>query len=1142
MMPAPLSQDVESLILDATLHVGVLLPREDTCSELPATILVRHARGGWTQHWSIPSGVSVPLKSLPVPAGQFLVRVVLPSNEVLQQTGEILPGQTREVRLKESAAPDAGPMGDAGHLPAREFIDLKRELPVGGGLSGGSLLSGVTASFRAEQAGGFPWRIPVPIELQYWHWSGGEWRTEGPPVPAEIREKEPVILPVFPEGTRLVEIRGTADGYSEFRRIPPLWNRRDFSPAPAVLIFDSVSGTPGNPLPGAWIPRVELSPQDPDLVRLTGYLRQGRQGVAARMAGSLLTDTETFLLHKLRNPALAAAAALTLLKVRRLEQLHDWTYNLASNFDLPDGPVVRAWHLFFDPQAVRMSPADTPEFWLLEAVRRGLPLFSQSLRLLVDGLQFLHSAGTDTNQEAISSALGRCQLYLRAGDADEVFTSFRGSAPDHPRVPLPRSAAEVKARTAEARSKGIPRPGKSRNRAGGAAAGFPSILSPLRSITLYPKPMNKRYLHSLLRDKATMEEMANQSGMLESLNESVDNGQLQRLLGQDESVITDGPLTQAEAIILERGRPPLLIQDGKWQEPTLQELRNWINPAKDALLASIPKVGRVEILNYATDFVGTGWMIAEDLLITNRHVADLFGRQQGQGFKFREGDFGGAMQVQVDFLREYDRSATASFQVEEIIYIEENNEARPDMALVRLNKSAGSLPAPLDLDTQLISRDQPVAVIGYPAEDSRNDTFVMRDVFQGIFNVKRLSPGKITGVRPDGKLLEHDSSTLGGGSGAAVVSLVSGRVCGLHFGGRYKISNFCVSAAWLRSRLAELEPLRISGLRGRLEARTAQNAAPPAPVPAPETGAGGGGGTPGPAAAMLEAFLPEAVPNVEAGRTGYVPAFLGEGDLEVALPVLGTALETRIAPVKNRTDGLLHYTHFSILMSQSRRLPFFTAVNIDGGQLYNFIRGNDRWFFDPRLVDQKHQIGDELYKHNDLDRGHLVRRLDPAWGATREEAKQAEEDTFFFTNCSPQHLALNQQTWLSLEDYVLRNAATHRLKVTVFSGPVLDDANDGAYRGVQIPSEFWKVVVIVNAFTGKLSATGYLLSQKDYLKDLEEARTQEFVYGAFKTYQVPLTTIESLTGLSFNLSSFDPLANIESLPGRTVLEAGDLVL
>ena len=63
-------------------------------------------------------------------------------------------------------------------------------------------------------------------------------------------------------------------------------------------------------------------------------------------------------------------------------------------------------------------------------------------------------------------------------------------------------------------------------------------------------------------------------------------------------------------------------------------------------------------------------------------------------------------------------------------------------------------------------------------EDPRNDAFAMRDIFKGVYNVKRLSPGWVSGVRPDGKLLEHDCTALGGNSGSVVLNLATGKVCG----------------------------------------------------------------------------------------------------------------------------------------------------------------------------------------------------------------------------------------------------------------------------------------------------------------------------------------------------------------------------
>lgn len=248
---------------------------------------------------------------------------------------------------------------------------------------------------------------------------------------------------------------------------------------------------------------------------------------------------------------------------------------------------------------------------------------------------------------------------------------------------------------------------------------------------------------------------------------------------------------------------------------------------------------------------------------------------------------------------------------------------------------------------------------------------------------------------------------------------------------------------------------------------------------------------------------------------GYVPGFLGP---RVDLPALSPEQLADVAPRLDGRGHVLEYVHFSVVMCRSRRMAYFTAVNIDGRQIKEITRDRDVWYFDPRLA-RDHQIGPDLYERNDLDQGHLVRRTDPVWGRT---ATTANEDTFHFTNCAPQHKHLNRRTWLALEDYILKNANNFDLKVSVFTGPVFR-ADDMTYRGVyRLPAEFWKVVVMVKP--GRvLSATGYLQTQKNLLEDLE------FAYGAYKTYQVPVVRIEAITGLDFGaLRDHDPLANVES--------------
>lgn len=262
------------------------------------------------------------------------------------------------------------------------------------------------------------------------------------------------------------------------------------------------------------------------------------------------------------------------------------------------------------------------------------------------------------------------------------------------------------------------------------------------------------------------------------------------------------------------------------------------------------------------------------------------------------------------------------------------------------------------------------------------------------------------------------------------------------------------------------------------------------------------------------------------GRKGYDPGFL-----DVPVPLPGLTAEQRADAAQNRRPAhgqdpaVLNYHHFSLVMLRTRRLALYTAVNVDGRLSQSPKRDRDRWYFDPRL-DRAEQTGEDLYAGNDFDRGHLVRRLDPAWGPDTV-ARAANDDTFHFTNCSPQHKKFNQgaSLWAGLEDYLLDTAKAEKLRLTVFTGPVFA-AGDPEFQGTRIPLAFWKVPVFQRP-DGSHSAGAYMISQHELVENmLREAFTPV-------TFQVPVRRISELTGLDFgHLFDWDPMNNeVEPLPG-----------
>ena len=263
-----------------------------------------------------------------------------------------------------------------------------------------------------------------------------------------------------------------------------------------------------------------------------------------------------------------------------------------------------------------------------------------------------------------------------------------------------------------------------------------------------------------------------------------------------------------------------------------------------------------------------------------------------------------------------------------------------------------------------------------------------------------------------------------------------------------------------------------------------------------------------------------------ADRNGYDPGFLD--GWEIPLPLgMGAAGEDMRALRRGGEGVELKYRNFSVIMSASRRLPMITATNIDGAEARNVPRG-DRWGFDGRL-DKSDQFGDELYFENPLDRGHMVRRLDPVWGP-RPVAAQANADTFHYTNSCPQKDEINQGIWSELEDYILGHAQADRMRVNVFTGPFFSADDVPHESGALIPLAFWKVVAIVTE-DGRPSATAYTVSQEGELGDLE------FVFAGFKTCQISIQQVIDQAQVDFRgLVDYDGFSHFEQTTGQPMVE------
>ena len=226
------------------------------------------------------------------------------------------------------------------------------------------------------------------------------------------------------------------------------WRFVSISPTPNVIqILVRLSQTPTK-FNGGLV--VKVASLDRRAETLSYYLASGSVEAAHMISDDVIRQPEEFpddvpadveeaeqmLRYKLRNPYGAAVGGYYLLRVGDYPRLHDWPNNFANWVKwLPDAAVIHAWQLLYQADESERPKARAR---LLEATHRGLPVFIEGLRYLIDGLRlFAHNPIVgDERDEEVERALEQVRRYAAAADWAQRLTTFYGDTPQNPSLEL----------------------------------------------------------------------------------------------------------------------------------------------------------------------------------------------------------------------------------------------------------------------------------------------------------------------------------------------------------------------------------------------------------------------------------------------------------------------------------------------------------------------------------------------------------------------------------------------------------------------------------------------------------------------------------------------------------------------------------
>lgn len=261
-----------------------------------------------------------------------------------------------------------------------------------------------------------------------------------------------------------------------------------------------------------------------------------------------------------------------------------------------------------------------------------------------------------------------------------------------------------------------------------------------------------------------------------------------------------------EAVVAFDGsRPSFLLKEDRIDFESSYNTDKWqvqLGPYLDELREFAACVARVEL---GTKHIGTAFLVAPTLALTNRHVAqaiaDLgvdppvlfdaafldFGREQAPGRDSHD-------------RREIKRVVLAG--IREIVEGMPVDHTKLDLALVEVAPSTLAGPSrdrylPLSARAGDVPSNWLIGSVGYPSNwhdyvpASLRTAYddVLQRLLDGDAGTKRFAPGRTGGMVDSAPRWSatHDATTINGNSGSPVAQLRSGtlKVTGLHYGGRW---------------------------------------------------------------------------------------------------------------------------------------------------------------------------------------------------------------------------------------------------------------------------------------------------------------------------------------------------------------------
>lgn len=220
-----------------------------------------------------------------------------------------------------------------------------------------------------------------------------------------------------------------------------------------------------------------------------------------------------------------------------------------------------------------------------------------------------------------------------------------------------------------------------------------------------------------------------------------------------------------------------------------------------------------------------------------------------------------------------------------------------------------------------------------------------------------------------------------------------------------------------------------------------------------------------------------------------------------------------------------HIMNLAIAWDAKLRHSHWVAFSFDKTTAADNVSRTDAWSWDPAFdFATMGGVEEADHKSDGYDKGHLCASED------RVYCKEANEQTFYYTNISPQIASLNQKYWVGLEQliqkwgrstsggtydkvYVTKGGTLNKLLIN-FTGTI--KGGDGKYpktdaegltiHGLAVPAYYYMAILAEKE--GTYQAIGFLVPHSELLPQKPTA-------GDLQVYAVSIDKLEQETGIDF---------------------------